>query len=224
LSSVYMKALEHRAEKYDAGMKTLTLGRLARIKKYVAENLVQPGDQLLDIGVGTGTFAIAAAKRGAVVTGVDSSEKMLAVAHANLAAECLTEKVTLLHLPIVELDRQFPDCSFNKVTAMLVFSELYHQEQVFCLDQVKRLLDEDGEFILVDEVRPRKLWKRIVFYIVRVPLAIVTYLRAQLTTSPLHHMADMVKENGFIVTEERFYLLDTLELLRLRKAKVSGGE
>jgi ubiquinone/menaquinone biosynthesis C-methylase UbiE len=224
LSSVYMKALERKAEKYDAGMKTLTLGRLARIKRYVAENLVQPGDQLLDIGVGTGTFAIAAARRGALVTGVDSSEKMLAVAHVNLAAECLAEKVKLLHLPIVELDRQFPDGSFNKVTAMLVFSELYNQEQVFCLDQVKRLLDEDGEFILVDEVRPRELWKRIVFYIVRIPLAIVTYLRAQLTTSPLHHMADMAEENGFVAIEERFYLLDTLQLLRLRKAKVSGGE
>lgn len=218
-----MRALEHRAEKYDAGMKTLTRGRLTIIKQYISSNLIHPGDQLLDIGAGTGTFAIMAANAGATVTGIDSSEKMLTVAHSNLAADGLTEKVTLIHMPIVELDKQFANQSFNKITAILVFSELYHQEQEFCLDQVLRLLEEDGEFILVDEVRPRSLWKRIAFYIVRIPLSIATYLRAQLTTRPLTRMVDMVEEHGFEVIEERLYLLDTLRLLRLRRAETSGG-
>jgi ubiquinone/menaquinone biosynthesis C-methylase UbiE len=218
-----MKALEHKAEKYDTGMQTLTLGRLAMIKQYIAENFVQSGDRLLDIGVGTGTFAIAASNRGARVTGIDSSEKMLAVAQSNLASEGLAEGVILIRIPIVELDKQFPDHSFNKITAMLVFSELYHQEQEFCLDQITRLLEEKGEFILVDEVRPRRLWKRIAFYIVRIPLAIATYFKSQLTTHPLSHMTDMVKEHGFEVIEERYYLFDTLQLLRLRKLKPLGG-
>jgi ubiquinone/menaquinone biosynthesis C-methylase UbiE len=224
LSSVYMKALEHKAEKYDTGMQTLTLGRLAMIKQYVAENLMHSGDRLLDIGVGTATFAIAAANKGVKVTGIDNSEKMLAVAHSNLAAVGLTERVTLIHMPVVELDRQFPDNSFNKITAMLVFSELYHQEQEFCLDQITRLLEDEGEFILVDEVRPRGILKRIVYYIIRVPLAIATYLRAHLTTRPLSQMTDMVKEHGFEVVEERFYLLNTLQLLRLRKAITLGDD
>jgi ubiquinone/menaquinone biosynthesis C-methylase UbiE len=218
-----MKALEHKAEKYDAGMQTLTLGRLTMIKQYIAENLIQSGDRLLDIGVGTGTFAIAAANKGARVTGIDSSEKMLAVAQSNLAAEGLTEGVILIRIPIVELDKQFPDHSFNKITAMLVLSELYHQEQEFCLDQIRRLLEDEGEFILVDEVRPRSLWKRFAFYIIRIPLAIVTYFKAQLTTHPLFHMTDLVKEHGFEIIEEKLYLLDTLQLLRVRKAKTLGG-
>jgi ubiquinone/menaquinone biosynthesis C-methylase UbiE len=223
LSSVYMKALEHKAEKYDAGMQTLTLGRLGTIKQYIVQNFVQSGDRLLDIGVGTGTFAIAAAKKGAIVTGIDNSEKMLTVAHSKLKDEVLIEKVTLIRMPIVELDTQFPDHSFNKITAMLVFSELYHQEQEFCLDQITRLLEDGGEFILVDEVRPRSLWKRIAFYIIRIPLAIATYFKSQLTTHPLSHMADIVRENGFEILEKRSYLLDTLQLLRLRKANASGG-
>jgi ubiquinone/menaquinone biosynthesis C-methylase UbiE len=218
-----MKALEHKAEKYDAGMQTLTLGRLGTIKQYIVQNFVQSGDRLLDIGVGTGTFAIAAAKKGAIVTGIDNSEKMLTVAHSKLKDEVLIEKVTLIRMPIVELDTQFPDHSFNKITAMLVFSELYHQEQEFCLDQITRLLEDGGEFILVDEVRPRSLWKRIAFYIIRIPLAIATYFKSQLTTHPLSHMADIVRENGFEILEKRSYLLDTLQLLRLRKANASGG-
>ena len=35
---------------------------------------------MLDVGTGTGRAAIALARRGAVVTGVDASEEMLAVA------------------------------------------------------------------------------------------------------------------------------------------------
>jgi cyclopropane fatty-acyl-phospholipid synthase-like methyltransferase len=218
-----MKALEHKAEKYDSGMDTLTRGRLAMIKEYIADCLVLSGDRLLDIGMGTGTFAIAAAKKGALVTGIDTSEKMLEVARKNLAAQDLTEKVTVIHASVVELDQQFNDSGFNKITSILVFSELYLKEREFCLDQVFRLLKEDGEFILVDEVRPRKFWKRVAFYLIRIPLAIVTYLRAQLTTRPLAHMIDMVKERGFEVMEERLYLLDTLQMLRLRKAEVSGS-
>jgi cyclopropane fatty-acyl-phospholipid synthase-like methyltransferase len=219
-----MKALEHKAEKYDAGMQTLTRGRLASIKKYVAENIIQSGDRLLDIGVGTGTFAIAAANNGAIVTGIDNSEKMLAVARSNLAAEKLSESVTLIHMPIIELDKQLVDHSFDKITAMLVFSELYHQEQEYCLDQIARLLEEEGEFILVDEVRPQNLLKRLAFYIIRIPLAIATYFKAQLTTRPLFHMVDMVKKHSFSIVEERFYLLDTLQLLRLRKMKTHGDD
>jgi cyclopropane fatty-acyl-phospholipid synthase-like methyltransferase len=222
LSSVYMRALEHRAEKYDAGMQTLTLGRLTMIKEYVTENLVQSGDRILDIGVGTGTFSIMAAKKGATVTGIDNSEKMLSVARSNLEREGLADSVILIHLPIVELDRQFPDHSFNKITAMLVFSELYLQEQEYCLDQVARLLEEEGEFILVDEVRPRSLLKRLAFYIVRIPLAIAAYFRTQLTTHPLSDITDLLKENGFVVVEERYYLFNTLRLLCLRKPKASG--
>jgi len=217
-----MKALERKAEKYDAGMHTLTRGRLAMIKQYIAENLVQSGDRLLDIGVGTATFALAAANMGAIVTGIDNSEKMLAVARSNLTAEGLIDRVTLIHLPIVELDKEFLDYSFNKITAILVFSELYRQEQEFCLDQITRLLEDGGEFILVDEVRPQGLWKRIAYYIVRIPLVIATYFTAQLTTHPLSHISDMVKEHGFQIVEERFYLLDSLQLLRLRKTTTSG--
>jgi len=218
-----MKALERKAEKYDTGMQTLTHGHLSMIKQYVAKTLIQSGDQLLDIGVGTGTFALAAANAGATVTGIDNSEKMLAVARSNLAAEGLIDRVTLIHMPIVELDKQFPDNIFNKITAMLVFSELYRQEQEFCLDQIARLLDDAGEFILVDEVRPRGFWKLIAFYVVRIPLVIATYFKTQITTHPLSHMADMVKEHGFQILEEHFYFFDSLQLLRLRKAATSGG-
>src|SRR5690606_7325365 len=46
---------------------------------------VQSGQVLVDIGCGTGTFVIEAAKRGAIVHAVDVSEAMLACARSKAA-------------------------------------------------------------------------------------------------------------------------------------------
>jgi len=75
MSYVYMKALEKKAEKYDKGINYLTLGRLPKIKMYISDNLMHKNENVLDIGMGTGTFAILCAKKGANVTGIDYSEK-----------------------------------------------------------------------------------------------------------------------------------------------------
>lgn len=212
-----MKALEKKAEKYDKGIKNLTLGRLPKIKKFIADNLVHKNDHLLDIGMGTGTFAILCAKRGAVVTGIDSSEKMLEVAKKNIKQEGLNEKIQIIKMPVIELDAQFVNSSFNKIVAILSFSEFYQKEQDFCLEQINRLLKDDGEFILVDEVKPKKIWKRIIYFLIRIPLLIITYFESQLTTKSLKNMEERLERHNFFIIEEKSYLLDSLKLFRLRK-------
>ena len=39
MSYVYMNALENKAEKYDKGIKNLTLGHLSKNKRYISDNL-----------------------------------------------------------------------------------------------------------------------------------------------------------------------------------------
>ena len=151
MSYVYMKSLENKAEKYDKGIKTLTLGKYPKIKEYIVENYLTEGETLLDIGMGTGSFAILAAKKGLKVTGIDYSEKMLAVAKKNIEEQQLSQKISIRQAPIINLDIEFEDKIFDKITAMLSFSELYQKEQDYSLDQIYRILKEDGEFILVDE-------------------------------------------------------------------------
>ena len=88
MSYVYMKALENKAAKYDRGIKFLTLGNLPKIKKLIVERYLVSSEHILDIGMGTGTFAVLAALRKKVnVIGIDQSEKMLAIAkqHINSA-------------------------------------------------------------------------------------------------------------------------------------------
>lgn len=217
MSYVYMKALEKKSEKYDKGIKNLTLGRLPNIKKYISDNLVNKDDTLLDIGMGTGTFAILCAKKGVKVTGIDYSEKMLEVAKKKIESEGLTESIQIIKMPVIELDEQFPDNSFDKITAILSFSEFYQDEQDFCLKQINRILKDDGEFILVDEVKPKKVWKKIVYFFIRIPLVIITYFKSQLTTKSLKNIEERLESYKFSLIEEKYYLLDTLKLFRLKK-------
>jgi ubiquinone/menaquinone biosynthesis C-methylase UbiE len=70
------------AEKYDLWFET-SLGKyVADVEKRLILDLAAPkkGEKMLDVGIGTGFFALEFLKRGADVTGIDVSPKMLAVA------------------------------------------------------------------------------------------------------------------------------------------------
>ncbi|MHA1281444.1 MAG: corrinoid protein-associated methyltransferase CpaM [Promethearchaeota archaeon] len=217
MSYVYMKSLEKKAEKYDKGIKLLTLGKLPKIKQFIVDNYIKSEDKLLDIGMGTGTFAVLAAKKGADVIGIDISEKMLKVASERIRNEELTEKIKIIKMPVVELDNTFENEIFDKVIAILSFSEFYEKEREFCIKQIYRILKENGEFILVDEVKPRKFFKKIVYFLIRIPLAFITFLKAHVSTSALKKVEDKLVSNGFNIIEKKFFLFDSLELIRAKK-------
>ncbi|MFW9879691.1 MAG: class I SAM-dependent methyltransferase, partial [Candidatus Thorarchaeota archaeon] len=72
--------------------------------------------------------------------------------------------------------------------------------------------------ILVDEVKPRKFWKKIVYFFIRIPLKIITYFKTQLTTKSLENIEKRLEDYNFFLIEERYYLLDSLKLFRLKKS------
>jgi 2-polyprenyl-3-methyl-5-hydroxy-6-metoxy-1,4-benzoquinol methylase len=71
---------------------------------------------VLDVGTGTGRAAIALAHRGAVVTGVDASAEMLAVARRN--ADAARVRVTFAQDDAHRLN--YPDASFDVVICLRV--------------------------------------------------------------------------------------------------------
>ena len=73
----------HMAETFEAARFGGPIGRLlAETQEQVIAGFLSPltGTTILDVGTGTGRAAIALAKRGATVTGIDASAEMLAVA------------------------------------------------------------------------------------------------------------------------------------------------
>ena len=58
-SLALMRFLERAPERYDAGMRLLTLGRVARLHAAVAEAAAPaPGARVLEIGCGTGAVTV----------------------------------------------------------------------------------------------------------------------------------------------------------------------
>ena len=77
------------AEAFDRMRFSGPVGRLvAESQERVIVDFLEPiaGRQVLDVGTGTGRGAIVLASRGAIVTGVDASAQMLAVARRRAAA------------------------------------------------------------------------------------------------------------------------------------------
>ena len=76
------------AERFDAMRFGGPIGRLiAADQEQVIASFLEPvpGRTILDVGTGTGRAAIALAKRGGIVTGVDASAEMLAMARRRAA-------------------------------------------------------------------------------------------------------------------------------------------
>ncbi|GMU21405.1 MAG: hypothetical protein AMXMBFR13_14980 [Phycisphaerae bacterium] len=208
---VYMKLLEQTPAKYDRGMRLLTLGRIDRIKREIALTWVEADDAVLEIGCGTGTLAALMSEGGARVVGIDVSERMLAVARE------AAPKVELLHLTATEIDRLGAE-RFDSIVSTLAFSELSIDELAYVLQASHSLLKADGKLIVADEVLPASWWRRILFYLVRLPLAAVTFLLTQNTTHALRSFESRLAAAGFRVLSSKRYLLGTLALVVAEKA------
>jgi ubiquinone/menaquinone biosynthesis C-methylase UbiE len=107
------------AERFDAMRFSGPIGRLiAETQEQQIAAFLAPveGRRVLDVGTGTGRAAIALAKRGAIVTGVDASAEMLQV--AGRRADEARVSVAFARGDAHHLD--FPDRSFDAVVCLRV--------------------------------------------------------------------------------------------------------
>ncbi|HEY1498932.1 MAG TPA: class I SAM-dependent methyltransferase [Acidobacteriaceae bacterium] len=105
---------------------------------FIADLPIAPGVRLLDIACGTGNTAIPAARRGAVVTGVDIATNLLEQARERAAAENLTltfDEGDAEHLP-------YADGSFDVVTTM--FGAMFAPRPELVASEMARVLQPGG--------------------------------------------------------------------------------
>jgi ubiquinone/menaquinone biosynthesis C-methylase UbiE len=214
---VYMKMLEQTPAKYDRGMRIVTLGRIDRIKRRIASTWIEPGQDVLEIGCGTGSLAALMVERGARVTGIDISEPMLAVARDS------APDAEFLHLTATEIDKLGSE-RFDRIVATLSLSELCEEEQQYVLRSARDLLKPGGKLIVADEVVPDSRWQRIPFYVVRWPLAALTFALTQNTTHALTGLAKRVEDAGYRVLDRESCLWGTLTLLVAQPALVEESK
>ncbi len=212
MATVFMKWLETSPQDYDRGIQLLTLGRLMSLKKQISRDYVWPGIRVLEIGCGTGTLTQLMAEQGAVVTGIDASPIMLAEAEAKIAASGLAGQVTLQQMDATLIGDKFEPASFDLIVSTLVFSELPVDTQKFVLAACRILLAENGRILIADEVIPQNKLARLLFYLIRLPLAFITWLLTRTTTLALHDFASLLAESGFKSHRAASHLGGTLVL------------
>jgi SAM-dependent methyltransferase len=157
--------------------RTITLARL------------QSGDQVLDVGCGTGTLAIAVQRRmGSTgrVFGVDPSREQIARARS---------KATRRHLPVafqVGVIEQLPfaDETFDVVLSTLMMHHLPAPLRRQGLAEIARVLKPDGRLVIADFAPKKERQGRAA--------------RFHAGGSSIHDLAALVREAGFseVETEE----------------------
>ncbi len=217
-----MKAFESAPQRYDWGLKIISLGHINKIRKHILDNFIVPGDKILDIGCGTGTMAVMMAAKGAVVDGFDISSSMLDVAREKVKSTNLEHRVTLRILGMAEMETTFQDESYDKIISTLVFSELSKDEQMYALQESKRLLKKQGLLIIGDEIVPRSGLNRWIHRLIRLPLAVLTFILTQSITRSVKGLAEKIKSAGFQVVSSETSSLGSFELILAQKKETDA--
>ena len=222
--TVFMKWLETNPKDYDRGIQILTLGRIQHIKQKMVHSYVRQEMRVLEIGCGTGTLTIMMAARGAAVTGIDASPLMLAEAEKKVAVESLQERVTLKYMDATLIGDRFPAASFDLIVSTLVFSELSSDEQRYVLEACAKLLAPGGRLLIADEVIPTGRLRWLLFYLIRLPLTLLTWLLTRTTTTALRDFEPLLGQTGFQARVAASHLGGSLVLYDIVPAEVSLSE
>jgi demethylmenaquinone methyltransferase / 2-methoxy-6-polyprenyl-1,4-benzoquinol methylase len=132
---------------YDAMNRTMTAGLDRRWRRLTAQAVVSPGDSVLDACCGTGELAIACARAGGRVTGLDFSEPMLERARRK-GPVLEWVRGDLLALP-------FADASFDAATVGFGVRNVDDLQRA--LAELRRVLRAGGRIGILEITRPRGL-------------------------------------------------------------------
>jgi demethylmenaquinone methyltransferase/2-methoxy-6-polyprenyl-1,4-benzoquinol methylase len=208
-SLALMRWLESAPERYDAGMRILTLGRVTPLRDALVRTAApEPGAEVLEIGCGTGAVTALLLERGARVTALDQNPEMLEQARRRLAIGSVGS-ADLLERTASEIDG-LPQRLFDAVVASLSLSEMSPGERSFVLREASLRLKPGGLLVVGDEVRPQGAWQRTLHAFLRAPQALLGWLLAGSISRPIPDLAGELREAGFRIRGERRWLLGGL--------------
>jgi ubiquinone/menaquinone biosynthesis C-methylase UbiE len=142
--------LIHWAANYDRLLSVLTLGMEGRVRRRIIDAAeISPGQRVLDVGCGTGTLAIEAAKAVGPegrVDGIDPSPEM--IARATSKAKTSGRPIRFQEAGIESLP--FPDDSFDSVLSSLMFHHLDGPLKISGLSEIHRVLGPGGRLTIID--------------------------------------------------------------------------
>ena len=167
---------------------------------------LQSGDAALDVGCGTGTLLIEAAKRvgySGSAHGVDASAEM--IAHARRKAA--DQRVAAAFVEGWSDRLAFPDASFDAVFCTLMLHHLPAAMQMATIVEMRRVLRPGGRIIIVDMQRSRKI--SVVFS----HIGFVHLLRSRATLPDWEKIEEVLTQQGVQVVSRRAIWGETVRML-----------
>jgi ubiquinone/menaquinone biosynthesis C-methylase UbiE len=205
-----MKWLERSPQMYDRGITWLTLGRLHRLWDQVAAEFIRPGMSVLELGCGTGGLTCRMAEAGAEVIAIDVAPGMLSIAMEAVREAGISEKVHFERMDATQIGGHFPEGCFDLIVSSLMMSELMVEERVLILESCAKLIKPDGRLVVLDEVVPDSFLNRLIYYLFRVPLVILTWFLTRTSTRPLRGVQGFLEQYGYHVEKTTSYLSGSL--------------
>ncbi|MBI4393476.1 MAG: class I SAM-dependent methyltransferase [Euryarchaeota archaeon] len=114
---------------------------------FAARHLI-PGDRILDVGCGTGNDAIALARLGAHVTGIDNDPQVLRVARARSTRLGLTANLEFRELDVLKIGEAFNGRHFFAIVDTLLFNNLPTEKELDYGRQAAQVIEPGGLWVL----------------------------------------------------------------------------
>ena len=138
------------ARYYDLVLGVLSLGREKKFRRAALDIVsIEPGMNILDVGCGTGSLAVAAKQKQGLegtVVGIDPSSNMidLALKKADNAAVDIEFRVGVIE------DLEFDDDKFDLVLSSLMMHHLTDGLKEIGLQEIRRVLKPGGTLLIIE--------------------------------------------------------------------------
>lgn len=211
-----MKFIEAIPERYDRMIGYLTFGGYHRAHQEMLDH-IRPGDSILDIGCGTGSFLMKAAGRGAKCAGIDASMSMLRVCQNRFDQDPPEAPVRIFNRSAALLTKTFPEEKFRIITASLMLGELPEIVLREVLRQIPEVLADDGCFLICDELWPEQTWRSLLYSLIMAVTFIPNFILTRTMIRPVKNLADKLDAAGLFIVKRTDYALNVVSLLEIRR-------
>ena len=148
-----VRMFDNIAETYDLLNHLLSIRMHLIWRKKAIKKLKNNPKKILDIGTGTGDFAISAAKyTNAKIIGVDLSENMMAIGKKKVHKKKLNNRILFKKADAEKLP--FKDDLFDVITAGFVIRNFENIEKG--LSELYRVLKKNGDLLILEPSLPSK--------------------------------------------------------------------